>query len=81
MHAFLGRGAQDVLDGGEGFWEVLGEGGGDDGGMEAESVGEEGGAPRGSGGEDEAQGADVAEEGEVKGGGAEGGWGCGVVEG
>ncbi len=30
VHAFLGRGAQDVFDGGEAFGEVLGEGGGDD---------------------------------------------------
>lgn len=54
VHAFLGRGAQDVFDGGEAFREVLGEGGGDDGGVEAESVGEECGAAGGGGGEDKA---------------------------
>lgn len=67
VHAFLGRGAQDVFDGGEAFREVLGEGGGDDGWVEAEGVGEERGATGGGGGEDEAQGAKVAEKGEVEG--------------
>jgi len=81
VHAFLGRGAENVFDGGEAFGEVFGEGGGDDGGVQAESVGEEGGAAGRGRGEDEAQVAEVAEEGEVEGGGAEGGWDGRVIGG